>query len=177
MKSELLSAASRWFRIAQAHWSDPLDPSFSRRGGGRWNPPGGHAALYFNGDLVTARFNFRRFARHHGYEPEDLDQATGPILVEATLPRRQEVADAHTPDGVKELRLPPTYPLDSKGRIVPWAHCQQIGVRIRAAGLRGVHCRSAEVPERAGRELAWFPATSRSRAKRVRTWHFPRWYW
>jgi hypothetical protein len=44
-------------------------------------------------------------------------------------------------------------------------------------GLRGVRCRLAQAPRGAGRELAWFPATARSRATLVERRSFDAWYW
>ncbi len=73
--------------------------------------------------------------------------------------------------------LPKTYPIDRTGGTVARERCQPIGVAARAAGLRGVRSRSAQSSDRAGRELAWFPATARSRAKRVTTLSFDAWYW
>ncbi|MDZ7643620.1 MAG: hypothetical protein U5K76_04925 [Woeseiaceae bacterium] len=60
---------------------------------------------------------------------------------------------------------------------MPRDRCQPIGARAWAAGLRGVRCRSARTAEGAGRELAWFPATSRSKAMRIATRRFEDWYW
>jgi hypothetical protein len=39
----------------------------------------------------------------------------GPLLIGATLPRDQEVADAHSRRGVAALGLPVTFPLDENG--------------------------------------------------------------
>ena len=38
-------------RVVDPDWADPLDASFSRSGGGRWNPPGAFAALYLCRDV------------------------------------------------------------------------------------------------------------------------------
>lgn len=83
----------------------------------------------------------------------------------ATLPRRQQVADAESERGVRSLGLPPEYPSDADGKTVGHEVCQEIGVRVRQARLRGVWCRSAATPDGSGRELAYFPATVRSRAR------------
>ena len=115
-------------------WDNPLDPSFARDRGGRWNPPGSFPALYFNEDLVTARINLRQFIAGWPYEPEDLRDDTGPVLVAAVLPRRQRVADVHTPAGVRAVDLPATYPLDEAGRLVDHRVCQLIGVAARSRG-------------------------------------------
>jgi len=176
MRIESLPNDHLWWRIASFRWADPLDPTFAQRYGGRWNPPESFQTLYLNQDQVTARLNLRYFIADWPYEPEDLRSDTGPVLVAATLPTRQKVADAHTPQGVAALSLPPTYPVDATGEIVPHAVCQPIGWRARSAGLRGILCRSAQSPDGAGRELAWFPAR-RSRATQVDVLPFEDWYW
>jgi len=145
--------------------------------GGRWNPPDSFATLYLNEDQVTARLNLRRFIADWPYEPEDLRADTGPVLIGASLPRDQDVADCHTPGGVAALELPPTYPYDRAGRLVEHGRCQAIGQRIKDANLRGVRARSAQTRDGAGRELAWFPATARSRAQLVSRLRFDAWYW
>lgn len=177
MRTELLADGHEWLRIANADWDDPLDPRFAGERGGRWNPPDSFPTLYFNEDVVTARFNLDRFIEGWPYEPEDLEDDTGPVLVRATLPRKQRVADCHTPAGVASLGLPPTYPLDATGELVDHPTCQSLGRAIHETGRRGVRSRSARVPDLAGRELAWFPATAASKARLVETTPFSQWYW
>lgn len=179
---EVLPERHEWLRISEAKWRDPLDPGFAAIGGGRWNPPASWPTLYLNEDVVTARLNLRLFIAFWPYEPEDLRDDTGPVLAVATLPHRQSVADAHTPAGVAALDLPATYPLDGRARLVPHGPCQAAGRRVLEAGVRGVRCRSARAPdgagrEVAGREVAWFPATKRSRATLVRRLRFDAWFW
>lgn len=177
MIAEQLADGHRWHRICEAGWVDPLDDSFAAVRGGRWNPPGSWRTLYLNEDVVTARLNLERFIAGWPYEPEDLDDRHGPHLAVATLPRRQRAADVHTPDGVTAVGLPATYPLDADGALVPHEPCQRVGAEVRAAGLRGVRSRSAQAPHGAGRELAWFPATARSRARLVERRPFTDWFW
>lgn len=177
MIDERLPDGHEWLRICEASWQDPLDDTFARDRGGRWNPPGSWRTLYLNEDLVTARLNLDHFIAEWPYRPEDLDEDNGPHLAVATLPRNQTVADVHTPDGVAAVGLPATYPLDADGGLVPQAACQRVGEEVHAAGLRGIRCRSARAPDGAGRELAWFPATSRSRAHLVTRLPFPEWFW
>lgn len=174
MRSELLPDGHRWWRIASADWQDPLDPHFARHSGGRWNPPESYPTLYLNEDLSTARGNLRLFIDGWPYEPEDLRDDNGPVLVGAILPRRQRVLDAHTESGLAAAGLPMTYPFDAFRNLVPHESCQPIGVAAHAAGMRGVHCRSARST---GRELAWFPATARSRAREVARLEFGTWFW
>ncbi len=174
---EYLAAGWTWWRIAERGWRNPLDPSYAAERGGRWNPPHSFPTLYFNEDKVTARLNLRAFIVGWPYEPEDLRADNGPVLVGATLPRRQQVCDVHSRSGVAAAGLPKTYPLDSTGGTVARERCQPIGVAAHAAGLRGVRARSAQSSDGAARKLAWFPATVRSLAKRVTTLSFDAWYW
>ena len=177
MIEESLPDRHAWYRICDAGWDDPLDPSFAAAHGGRWNPPGSWPTLYLNEDAVTARLNLTRFIATWPYEPEDLADDTGPHLAVATLPRAQRVADLHSPEGIATAGLPATYPLDDDGRLVPHSRCQPIGAEVRALKLRGVRCRSAQTPHGAGRELAWFPATRRSRAHLLERQSFTEWFW
>jgi hypothetical protein len=133
--------------------------------------------LYLNEDLVTARINMQLFLAGMPYGPEDLRDDTGPVLVTAQLPRGQRVADVHTPTGVAAAGLPATYPLDGSGAVIGHEVCQPIGAAARDADLRGVRCRSARAPYGAGRELAWFPATARSRARKLQVQPFSDWFW
>ena len=166
-----------WWRIADPEWADPLDPTFAQRRGGRWNPQGSFPTLYLNEDKVTARLNLRAFIAGWPYEPEELREDTGPLLVECRLPRRQDVCDVHTSEGVRAAGLPAAYPLDEEGEAVGHHRCQPIGRRVKEQGLRGIHARSAQSRIGAGRELAWFPASVRSVARRNGTLAFPAWFW
>ena len=177
LRRETVSDAHVWWRIADPAWTNPLDPGYARKQGGRWNPPDSFPVLYLNEDMMTAQLNLRGFIAKWPYEPEDLRDDTGPILLGCVLPRRQVVCDAHSKAGVRALGLPDTYPLEADGTLVPHARCQPIGVRVKAARLRGVHARSAQSRHPSDRELAWFPASVRSVARRVRTLAFAAWYW
>lgn len=176
LRCETLPGAHVWWRIADPAWADPLDPSFAQRQGGRWNPPDSFPVLYLNEDMVTARLNLRAFIANWPYEPEDLRDDTGPILLGCTLPRRQVVCDVHSADGVRAAGLPDAYPFERDGRPVPHSRCQPVGVQVKTAGLRGVRVRSARSRDGAGRELAWFPASVRSHARRIRTLAFTAWF-
>ena len=177
MRTEPLADGHRWLRLADPAWADPLDPSYAAEAGGRWNPPGSHPTLYLNEDVVTARINLQLFLAGKPYGPEDLLPEAAPVLIGVRLPRRQQAADVHTPAGVAAVGLPRGYPTDADGRLVGHDRCQPIGVQAKAAGLRGVHCRSARAPYGAGRELAWFPATARSRAHPDGAVPFEDWFW
>ncbi|MFP5308624.1 MAG: RES family NAD+ phosphorylase [Actinomycetes bacterium] len=177
LREEPLPDGHVWARICDAGWDDPLDDTFARVRGGRWNPPASWRTLYLNEDRVTARLNLDLFIAGWPYEPEDLDDEAGPHLALARLPRGQVVADVHTPEGVAAAGLPAGYPHDAAGRLVGHDACQRVGAAARDAGLRGVRCRSAQAPHGAGRELAWFPATARSRAHLVAREPFGTWFW
>jgi hypothetical protein len=177
MRTETLQDGQVWLRIAEKSWLDPLDPIFAAKKGGRWNPPSSYPTLYLNEDKVTARLNLRHFIAGWPYEPEELRDDNGPVLVHATLPRNQSVLDVHTPQGVKAIKLPDTYPLDKDGHLIPHGVCQPIGSAAKKANLRGVRCRSARVSDRAGRELAWFPARTTSRARVCCIEPYEDWYW
>ncbi len=174
---EMLPDVHTWWRIANPAWANPLDPRFAQQQGGRWNPPGSFPALYLNEDMVTARLNLFDFISKWPYEPEDLRDNTGPALVGCSLPRRQVVCDACSSAGVRAVGLPDTYPLERDGALVPHARCQSIGAQVKAAHLRGVRSRSAQSRDGIGRELAWFPASTRSVARRAQTLAFTTWFW
>jgi hypothetical protein len=163
--TETLSEAWQWLRVADPAWDDPLDPTFAQHRGGRWNPKASFPTLYLNEDLHTAKAQIHKMLGGSPVAPEDLDE--GYVLIAATLPSRQIVADAVTSSGVQALGLPMTYPLDTSGQIVSQETCQPIGVGVKEKGLRGVHARSAATPDGAGRELAWYPARRSSRATAV----------
>ena len=67
--------------------------------------------LYLNEDMLTARLNLRTFIANWPYEPEDLRDETGPVLVVCALPTRQFVCEAYTVAGLRAAGLPDTYPL------------------------------------------------------------------
>lgn len=142
-----------YFRIADAHWTDPLDASHAARGTGqRWNPPG-IPCLYLNGDRPTVDANLRRVIGPYPYA-QFLDPATAPVVLEVELPRGV-AADVYTPQGVSEVGLPSSCPLDHSGNLVPHQRCQAVGQAVLDVGLDGVDCRSAAPG--GDRELAWFP--------------------
>jgi len=156
----------RWLRVAARGWGDPLDTVFSEPRGGRWNPPGSFPVLYLNADLYTARAQILALLEGQPVRPEELEDDAY-VLVAATLPGRQSVADAISARGLAALGLPKSYPRDEHGRRIARTACQPVGAAVHASGLRGVSCRSAATSDGTGRELAWFPARRSSRAKQV----------
>lgn len=141
-----------YLRVADAHWSDPLDASHAANIGQRWNPPG-TPCLYFNQDRQTVEANLRRKYGSFPYATF-LDPATAPVILDVELPTGL-VADAYTHQGLSAVGLPPTYPFDGDGVPVPHQPCQAVGQASFDAGLQGVDCKSAVAG--GNRELAWFP--------------------
>jgi len=173
--TESLVDGHEWLRVADPAWADPLDPGYAAAVGGRWNPPGSYPTLYLNEDLNTARAQVTALFADTPVEPDDLDD--GFDLVVATLPRSQEVANAHEDEGLLELGLPETYPRYRNGRPVRHDVCQPIGQAVYEAGLRGVHARSAVTEDGSGLELAWFPARESSRATLLRRLPYRDWWY
>lgn len=161
MIDALLPDRHVWLRIIRPHYSDPFDPSYAQRRGGRWNPPESWPSLYLNEDLATVHAQVRHLFVGRGVEPDDLDDDAPIRLAAATLPGRQRVADVVSAAGVAAAGLPEQYPLDAQGRLVAHAVTHAVGTAAHAAGRRGVWCRSASGT---GHELAWFP-TARSVAR------------
>ncbi len=165
-----------WLRVADETWDDPLDPTFAKYHGGRWNPPNSYATLYLNEDIDTARAQIHQMLAGSPIRADDLDH--GYVLIAATLPSRQDVADGATDVGITALGLPDTYPVDSAGELIAREICQPIGAAVEELGLRGVRSRSAATPDGTGREVAWFPARASSRATPVGDpIPFSEWWW
>ncbi len=150
-----------WLRVADPSWPDPFDGTFAGLRGGRWNVPGSQAVLYLNADVATATLQIRRLLQGTPVTIEDLDDEAF-VLAFAVLPRTQVCADAVSAAGLKALGLPGSYPLDRTGAEIPHSTCQPIGAALRGRRLRGIWYRSACTRDGRGRELAWFPATTRS---------------
>lgn len=169
-----LERGGAYLRVVDPAWADPLDASFSLPAGGRWNPPGAFAVLYLCRDLETARANARRRIEGQPFTFDDLLPERLPALVETDVPLARYV-DAVSARGLAALDLPPSYPLDARGRIVSHKRCQRIGSAAWVAGEPGIACRSAApgAPP-GGEELALFDRGLRLR--RGRRQRFDRWY-
>lgn len=143
-----------WLRVANPEWERPLDPSFARAAGGRWNPPNSFETLYLNANVMTARLQIERMLEGTASTPDDLaDDAY--VLIAARLPSDQSAADAVAAEGLGALGLPASYPVDARGQPIPHAACQPIGAALQAL-VQGIWCRSACSDDGRGSELAWF---------------------
>ncbi len=162
------------FRVCDPSWTDPLDTSFAKRHGGRWNPAGSFGVLYLCATISVAAGNARRV-----YEGEiatlfDLLPEQRPDLqIIAVTPIR--VVDAATDIGLQSLRLPLTYPVG-----VSWRPCQAIGKNAYGRGENGIACRSADAADRTnisieGEELVVFDRAVRH-VTRLERLPFAQWY-
>ncbi|MGH2812879.1 MAG: RES domain-containing protein [Actinomycetota bacterium] len=171
---KLVRRGGEYFRVADPRWTDPLDGSFSAERGGRWNPPGTFPVVYFNATIQVARANVARRFKGMPFGPEDMDPVEAPVLVTATVPDALYV-DAVTTEGLAELGLPSTYPVDDDGRTVPHERCRPIGARAWESGERGIVCRTTALPEIGDEELAWFQREHSLEAGAVAS--FDAWFW
>jgi hypothetical protein len=132
-------------RLAEPSWAaDPLDTSYSRQRGGRWNPPGRFGALYLNRDQGVARLQVQHKLRGHPYGVEDLDESEQHDLVDVEVVESDWLECANVP-GLEAVGLPATYPRHRNGRPVRHADSQPIGRSAFEDGLPGIACRSAVI--------------------------------
>jgi hypothetical protein len=129
-------------RLAEPSWANPLDTSYSRQRGGRWNPPGSFGALYLNGDLRLARLQVLHKLSGHPYGVEDLDENEQHDLVDVEVAQR-EWLDCVTVAGLESVGLPDTYPRHRNGRAVRHVTCQPVGQAAFDDQRPGIACRSA----------------------------------
>lgn len=161
-------------RVADPAWSDPLSPDYARKHGGRWNPQGAFGVVYLNASRAVARAQVRRKLEPRGINPEDLDPATGPSLVQTSIPA-DDYVNGVTDGGLKSLGLPTSYPVGADGKVVPHPTCQPIGQRVWEAKEPGIACRSAApAAPPGGEELAYFGSRP---LQALEVESFANWYW
>jgi len=149
MRFVLLRRGGRYFRVVEPDWIDPLDGSFARDRGGRWNARGSFAVVYLDRTIAAAAAYVRHKHRGKPWQVEHLDP--GPDLVETDVPEGDFV-DIVTGAGIGAAGLPEIYPDGAD-----WAMCAPIGQQAFDAGHPGIACRSASWSAPAGaEELAWF---------------------
>jgi hypothetical protein len=164
-------------RLAEPAWTDPLDTSYSKARGGRWNPPGAFGALYLNRDLRVARLRVEHALADHPYGVEDLDEAELHDVVELEVPE-QEWLDCVGDGGLKALGLPVSYPRHPDGRPVEHPECRPIGQAAFNEGLPGVACRSAaRGATTADEELAVFARAQGPKVTMAGRRAFSDWFW
>ncbi|MDQ6767988.1 MAG: RES family NAD+ phosphorylase [Candidatus Eremiobacteraeota bacterium] len=150
----------RYYRVCDPRWQDCSDPSFSKRYGGRWNPPGEFGALYLCRTLAVAAANARENFALEIHSLYDLKPQFRPIIIEFTIPSTpaRTFVDAVSDEGLVALGLPETYPL-ARNDAVSHGTCRSIGRAAYARAERGIACRSAAEAQRGpwpGEELALF---------------------
>ena len=163
-------------RLAEPSWTDPLDTSYSKQRGGRWNPPGSFGVLYLNRDLRMARLQVQHKLRGHPYGVEDLDESEQHDLVAVEVAERDWL-DCVTVPGLDAVGLPATYPRHANGRPVRQETCRPIGQAAFDDCGPGIACRSVAVDAAASdEELAVFDRDSA--AVRITERHpFAEWFW
>src|SRR5665213_2191786 len=152
MKS--VSREGAYYRVYKPDWDDPLDTSFAKARGGRWNPPDEFGVLYLNFSLDAAAANARAAHAGRAIGLFDLKPDRRPRLLQVRVPR-SSVLDVVTVAGISALRLPKTYPFS-----IARARCWPIARRAYAdVKLGGIACRSAAECTKTswiGEELARF---------------------
>lgn len=170
-----VSRGGLYYRLGDPDWIDPLDGTYSKERGGRWNPPNSFAVVYLNASEETARANVRRRFEPQPFSPDDLLDDRLPELVDSIVPA-DDVVDVLSDEGCLSIGLPVSYPLDKRGREIPPETCQTKGQSLFDLGEAGIACRSAATPKPPyGEELAWFQRDSKlaaSRRRSFREWFF-----
>jgi RES domain len=141
----------RLLRVCDPDWQDPLDDSYSRATGGRWNPLGEFGMVYLCADDRTARANVADKFAGLPYGPEDLDEDEAPELALVDAPAG-DYRDCVSDKGLEAVGLPVSYPDDECGRRVGWDVCQPTGRDSHAEALGGVAARSAAIAAQPGDE-------------------------
>jgi len=139
------------FRVIPHTAADPLDTSFARDRGGRWNPPNSFPVLYSFTNQALAR-DYAQSQLAGGMltldeaEPEALSDL---LVLTCNYPR---LVDAASNAGLQALNLPSAYPV---GFIATWAATQPIGLALYTAGNAGLVTRSASATSWAGPFVNW----------------------
>lgn len=172
-------AAGPAWRTADPSWDDPLDPTYARWSGGRWNAPGSVNTLYLSESERVARLNAQlQITRRLAGMPftlDDLDPDAMPDLVEVDV-AHTTLCDCRTARGLRAVSLPAGYPTSDDGRPVSWRRCQEIGAEVVATGLAGIAARAA-APGAAHRDAELVLFTDRGPALRaVSTRAFRDWF-
>jgi hypothetical protein len=164
-------------RLAEPAWTDPLDTTYSKARGGRWNPPNAFGVLYLNRGLRVARLRVEHKLAGHPYGLEDLDEAEQHDLVDVEVPRRAWL-DCVSAAGLIAVALPASYPRHPDGGVVGHSECQMIGQAALDGGRPGVACRSAaRGATTADEELAVFADADGPTVTMTGRRPFGDWFW
>jgi hypothetical protein len=164
-------------RLAEPSWADPLDMSYSRQRGGRWNAPDTFGVLYLNSDVRVARLQVQHKLGGHPYGVEDLDESEQHDLVDVEVAER-EWLDGVTSPGLEGVGLPATYPRYRNGRPVRHPDCQRVGQAAFDDGRPGIACRSAATGAvLTDEELAVFDRGVDTGVRMTGRQPFAQWFW
>jgi RES domain len=164
-------------RLADPSWTDPLDTSYSRQRGGRWNAPGSFGVLYLNRDLRLSRLQVQHKLRGQPYGVEDLDESEQHDLVSVEVAERDWL-DCVTVRGLEAVGLPASYPRHRNGRPVRHATCQPIGQSASDDGRPGIACRSAATgASETDEELGVSDRNVASSVRMTDRQQFADWFW
>jgi hypothetical protein len=106
----------------------------------------------------------------------DLLPSRAPVLIGTDVPEGRLV-DVVGDAGCRAAGLPASYPLDGRGRTLPWERTQPVGEAVWEQGERGIACRSSAMTGRErGEELAWFVRGSADRLRINRRRAFEDWF-
>ena len=125
-------------RVVQRGWQAPLDPSYARREGGRWNAPGSFPVLYTCCSERVARAVVYGRLQRAAVVLADLLDAARPQLVEIAW--SGSLVDAISSGGLAAVGLPDAYPDD-----VGYDGTRPLGATWAGSGHEGVVCRSAAI--------------------------------
>jgi RES domain len=164
-------------RLAEPGWTDPLDTSYSKARGGRWNPPGAFGALYLNRDVRVARLRVEHALAGQPYGVDDLDEAELHDLVELEV-LEQAWLDCVSDGGLAAVGLPVSYPRHPNGSAVEHPECRPIGQAAFDEGMPGLACRSAARGAAiADEELAVFAPDGAPKVTMTGRRAFADWFW
>jgi RES domain-containing protein len=153
-----VACGGTYYRVCDPGWTDPLDTSFAKKSGGRWNQPGVFGAIYLNKTRDVAAANARRQFEGEIATLYDLQPDQQPDLVTVMVDEALAV-DVVSAEGIAALRLPASYPV-----AVVHERCHEIAeLAYTDENIAGVACRSnAEATETSivGEELAVFDRSS-----------------
>lgn len=164
------------YRLADPAWTDPLDTSFAKAHGGRWNAAGSFGVVYLNATVALARLQVTHKLAGQPYGVEDLDESEQHDLVHVQVTEIDALGCVSS-SGLQAVALPASYPADGHGMPVSWPTCQVVGQLAYDAGLAALACRSAAAgATHSDEELGIFD-THAATANIIDRDLFANWYW
>ncbi len=167
----LIRRGGLFFRVCDPEWVSPLNTSFNKERGGRWNPPGKFGLLHLNATVRVAAANARKHFEDEMHTLFDLRSDYRPVLYDVAV-RRSEFVDCVTDDSLRNAGLSAEYPQNTT-----WLRTRQVGIRAYNEGEHGIASRSAaEMDPNLGEELAIFDDRIDELTKLGRRQIFAKWY-